>query len=63
MALILGFTARKEIDASGGVQTGSGMALAGIILGVLAIVAAIILTILYFANVLTFNFDASTTGS
>jgi hypothetical protein len=60
--IVLGFMSRKEIDASGGVQTGSGMALAGIILGILSIVAAVIYLILYFAGALTFNFDASTTG-
>ena len=33
LAVIFGFVARRQIRASGGRQTGEGMALAGIILG------------------------------
>jgi len=32
-AIVLGFVARNQIEQSGGTQQGSGMALAGIILG------------------------------
>jgi len=32
-AVVLGFVARNQIEKSGGTQQGSGMALAGIILG------------------------------
>ena len=40
-ALILGIMARKEIDASGGSQSGRGMAIAGIILGIVGIVLSL----------------------
>jgi ABC-type phosphate transport system permease subunit len=33
VAVVLGFVARNQIEKSGGTQQGSGMALAGIILG------------------------------
>jgi Domain of unknown function (DUF4190) len=33
VAIVLGFVARNQIEQSGGTQQGSGMALAGIILG------------------------------
>jgi hypothetical protein len=33
LALVFGYRARREIDASGGQQTGRGMATAGIVLG------------------------------
>lgn len=33
LALVFGYRARREIDGSGGLQTGRGMATAGIVLG------------------------------
>jgi hypothetical protein len=33
LALVFGYKARREIDASGGLQQGRGMATAGIVLG------------------------------
>ena len=33
LALVFGYKARREIDASGGTQKGRGMAVAGIVLG------------------------------
>lgn len=33
LALVFGYKARNEIDASGGAQSGRGMAVAGIVLG------------------------------
>jgi hypothetical protein len=41
-ALILGIMARKEIDASAGSQSGRGMAIAGIILGIVGIVVSVL---------------------
>ena len=41
-ALILGNMAKKEIAASGGAETGAGMAQAGFILGIIAIVLGIL---------------------
>jgi Domain of unknown function (DUF4190) len=45
LALVLGYTARTQIDRSGGTQTGRGMAIAGIVLGWIGI-AGLLLVIL-----------------
>ena len=50
-ALILGNMATKEIDNSGGMQTGRGMARAGVILGVISIVWSVISFILLVSGV------------
>ena len=42
-AIVLGLLARNEISASGGTQGGSGMALAGIILGAVGVLSNIVL--------------------
>jgi hypothetical protein len=42
VAVLLGQTARKEIDLSGGAQTGDGLARAGVILGWIGIGLAVI---------------------
>jgi putative exporter of polyketide antibiotics len=41
-ALILGNMAKKEIAASGGAESGAGMAQAGFILGIIAIVLSVL---------------------
>ena len=46
-ALILGNSAKKEIAASNGAETGTGMAQAGVILGIIAIVLGVIGLILF----------------
>lgn len=51
LSVIFGFVARSNIMKSAGREKGSGMALAGIILGFSAIGLAIILLILSFVNV------------
>lgn len=43
LALILGYKAREEIDASGGMQTGRGMATAGIVLGWIGVAGLILI--------------------
>lgn len=45
-SLICGILGRREIQASGGTQTGDGMALAGIIIGIIAIAVSILMTVL-----------------
>ena len=60
LALVLGLSAKKEIQASGGAQTGGGMATAGIVLGSLALVWMVVAAILYATGILAFNFNAST---
>ncbi len=59
-ALILGNMAKKEIAASGGAETGAGMAQAGFILGIIAIVLGI-LGIIAFATGLV-SMPTSTTS-
>jgi uncharacterized membrane protein len=54
-ALILGKMAQNEIDASGGMQSGRGMATAGFVLGIIAIVFGIISVILFITGTLTFD--------
>ena len=49
-ALILGNSAKKEIAASGGAQTGAGMAQAGVILGIISIVLSVLYVILLIAG-------------
>lgn len=55
-SLVLGILGRREIAASGGTQDGDGMALAGIVIGILAIIVSIVMTILGIAlNVAEFE--------
>lgn len=58
-ALILAQQAKKEIVASGGRQTGSGQATAGLVLGIISIVFGVIGIILYATGVATLDMDAS----
>lgn len=53
-ALILGNMAKKEIAASGGAETGDGMAKAGVILGIVSIVLSILGLILFASGVTMF---------
>jgi hypothetical protein len=57
-ALILGNQAKQEIAASGGTQTGEGMAKAGVILGIISIVILIFGTVFYGVLIATGNFDS-----
>lgn len=43
LAVIFGAVGQRQIDESGGTQTGRGMATAGLILGILGIVGTIVL--------------------
>ena len=58
-AIILGKQAQKEIDASGGLQTGRGMATAGFVLGIISIVFSIIYIILSLTGTIQYNFSTS----
>jgi hypothetical protein len=49
LAVIFGFVARKQIKDSGGRQSGSGMALAGIILGLVGVASLILWIVLVIA--------------
>jgi len=62
VALVTGFIGKKQIDESQGQIPGRGMALAGIILGAVAIVIAIVYWILFAAGVfddISYNFETS----
>lgn len=55
-AVVLGIIGRSEIEASNGNQTGSGMAIAGIVTGAIAALAAI-------AVLIVFAVDGSISGN
>ncbi len=62
-AVVTGFISKKQIDESQGQIPGRGMAIAGIILGAVAIVIAVVYWILFAAGVfdnIEYNFDTST---
>ncbi len=60
-AAVTGFIARKQINESQGRQKGSGMALAGLILGVVSVLLALAYWALVITGVLTGNFNFETT--
>ena len=51
--VVLGSAAKREIDASGGYQTGRGMAQAGFVLGILSLVWMVVAVLLFSGGVLT----------
>lgn len=50
VAIVLSLQAKKEIEASGGQQSGAGMAQAGLILGIIGVVLSVIWLPFYFSN-------------
>ena len=61
-AVVTGFIGKKQIDQSQGQIPGRGMALSGIVLGVIAIVIAVVYWILFAAGVfdnISYNFKTS----
>ncbi|MFE0749418.1 DUF4190 domain-containing protein [Gordonia sp. NPDC058843] len=59
-AVVLGFMARRDIEQSGGTQSGSGMGLAGIITGSLAIVGGVVWTVLFIVLIVVGDTSSST---
>jgi Domain of unknown function (DUF4190) len=63
VALVTGVLGRKQIDESQGQLTGRGMATAGVILGIVVLVIAVVYWILYAAGVfdelINYNFETS----
>lgn len=59
-AIILGSSAKKEIAASGGAQTGGGMAQAGIILGWISLAIGALFLILFASGFVAFDQSAQT---
>ncbi len=60
LAVVFGFVARSQIKASGGAQTGDGMAIAGIVLGfigVATLVLFVLLPLLFGGTALLFGAD------
>lgn len=51
LALVFGYIAKGQIDASGGRQTGRGMAVAGVVLGWVGVAATIVMIVLMIAGV------------
>ncbi|MDQ3876169.1 MAG: DUF4190 domain-containing protein [Actinomycetota bacterium] len=51
IALVLGYSAKNEIDRSGGAQSGRGLAVAGIVIGWLGVVSTVIAIIVVIALV------------
>jgi hypothetical protein len=49
LALIFGIVGKNRIDASGGAEGGRGLAIAGIVLGIVGLVGAVLVTILVIA--------------
>jgi hypothetical protein len=47
-AIVLSIMSKKEIEASGGLQTGEGMATAGLILGIIGIAFSVVWIPWYF---------------
>ncbi|CAI9419854.1 DUF4190 domain-containing protein [Nocardioides sp. T2.26MG-1] len=60
VGLVLGILARKEIRASNGQLKGEGMALTGIITGVIGILMVVVTIILVATGVIDTNFEYST---
>lgn len=60
-AIVTGFIARKQVDESQGRQQGAGMALAGMILGAVSVVIAVVYWALVITGALTGNFSFETT--
>jgi hypothetical protein len=58
-AIFLGNAAKNEIAASGGAQTGRGMAQAGFVLGIIASVLGVIGLVLLATGVLSTDFNTS----
>ena len=52
-AVVLGSAAKREIDASGGYQTGRGLAQAGFVLGIVSLVWMVVAGLLFSGGVLT----------
>jgi hypothetical protein len=59
VALVLGNSAKKEIAASGGAETGGGMAQAGVVLGIIAIVLFVIGILGFLTGMVTFPTTSS----
>ena len=57
IAIVLGVIARREIDQSGGQQTGSGQALTGIITGSVMVALFLLAVVLLATGVVEYDFN------
>jgi len=55
LGVIFGFVARRQIRNSGGIQTGDGLAIAGIIIGFILLALAILVGVLAATGLITIN--------
>ena len=60
LALVFGYMAKRQIDESGGVQGGRGLAIAGIVLGWVGIAGLIILIVVLVLIGVSGGFDDPT---
>ena len=59
-AVVTGFLARRQIDASQGSLKGGGMAMAGLVLGAVTIVLAIVVWVLNLTGAIDSNYSFET---
>jgi hypothetical protein len=59
-ALVLGLISRGEIARSNGTQTGSGMAIAGIVTGAIGIIGFVVIIVLFATGAIDANYDVGT---
>jgi Domain of unknown function (DUF4190) len=55
-AIITGFLGRNEVAKSGGAKKGGGMATAGLIIGIITLVVAVVINALVLADVINFDY-------
>ena len=55
-AIVLGILGRNEVKKSGGAKKGGGMATAGLVIGVVTLVIAVIVNVLYLTGALTLDY-------
>lgn len=55
-AIVLGILGRNEVAKSGGTKKGGGMATAGLVLGVVTLLLAIVINVLYLTGALTLDY-------
>ncbi len=60
LGIVFGILARKDIAASAGQQKGAGMALAGIITGIVAIILIAVVLVLAATGAIDTNFEYNT---
>lgn len=55
-AIVLGVLGRKEVDNSGGTKKGKGLATAGLVIGAISLVLAILVNVLVFSGAIDLDY-------